>query len=236
MFKKIGSLLVTILGVALLVYSATRSLDFISLTLPADRQVLAWFGLAALDGGLVAWFLAYLYGSSGGWQRGIAILMVLVDFIGAVAMFTLDTLYNTGKAGLTAAMTGNEVQTAVLALSIVIALNIAATIAHHLTDPDQLKAQAEEEARAEVDDLALSLVRQNSKILASQMAPQIAGEWMDSTAAKYRNILKKGRMKEEPIQVLPAQPAPVQFASTTNAIVDNEEPDKPNPTARSRRK
>ena len=236
MFKKIGSLLVTILGVALLVYSATRSLDFISLTLPADRQVLAWFGLAALDGGLVAWFLAYLYGSSGGWQRGIAILMVLVDFIGAVAMFTMDTLYNTGKAGLTVAMTGNEVQTAVLALSIVIALNIAATIAHHLTDPDQLKAQAEEEARAEVDDLALSLVRQNSKILASQMAPQIAGEWMDSTAAKYRNILKKGRAKEEPIQVLPAQLASVQFASTTNAIVDNEEPDKPNPTPRSRRK
>lgn len=233
MFRKIGALLVTVLGLALLVYSATRSLDFISLTLPADRQVLAWFGLAALDGGLIAWFLAYLYGSSGGWQRGIAILMVIVDFIGAVAMFTLDTLYNTGKSGMTVAMSEGEIQTAVLALSIVIALNIAATIAHHLTDPDQLKAQAEEEARAEVDDLALSLVRQNSKILASQMAPQIAGEWMESTAAKYRNILKKGRVKEESVQVLPAQPAPAQFASTTNAVAE-EVAEKPNPTTRPR--
>lgn len=235
MFRKIGALLVTVLGLALLVYSATRSLDFISLTLPADRQVLAWFGLAALDGGLIAWFLAYLYGSSGGWQRGIAILMVIVDFIGAVAMFTLDTLYNTGKSGLTVAMSEGEVQTAVLALSIVIALNIAATIAHHLTDPDQLKAQAEEEARAEVDDLALSLVRQNSKLLASQMAPQIAGEWMESTAAKYRNILKKGRAKEEPVQVLPAQSANVQFASTTNALTE-EVTEKTNPTPRLRRR
>ena len=70
------------------------------MTLPADKQVLAYFGLAALDGGLLAWLLAYLHGSHGGWQRGIAIMMVLVDFIGAVAMFTLDTIYNTGKAGL----------------------------------------------------------------------------------------------------------------------------------------
>ncbi len=239
MFKKIGALLVTILGIALLFYSATRSLDFISLTLPPGRQILAYFGLAALDGGLIAWFLAYLYGSSGGWQRGIALLMVVVDFAGAVAMFTLDTLYNTGKSGMTAMMSESEIQTAVLVLSAVIALNIASTIAHHLTDPDQLKAQAEEEAKAEVDDLALNLVRQNSKILASQMAPQIAAEWMDSTAAKYRNILKKGRVKEEPIQVLPAQ-APTQFASTTGAVASTDVGEEigaksSNPTLRSRR-
>lgn len=94
MFKKIGMLLVTILGGALLVYSATRSLDFIELTLPEDRKILAYFGLAALDGGLIAWLLSYLYGSRGGWQRAISILMVCVDVIGAVSMFTLDTLYN----------------------------------------------------------------------------------------------------------------------------------------------
>jgi hypothetical protein len=60
MFKKIGALLVTVLGGALLVYSATRSLDFIELTLPEDRKILAYFGLAALDGGIVAWLLSYL--------------------------------------------------------------------------------------------------------------------------------------------------------------------------------
>lgn len=245
MFKKIGALLVTILGIALLIYSATRSLDFISLTLPEDRQVLAWFGLAALDGGLIAWLLAYLYGSSGAWQRGISILMVLVDFIGAVAMFTLDTLYNTGKSGMTVAMSEGEVQTAVLALSIVIALNIAATVAHHLTDPDALKAQADEEARAEIEDLALSLVRQNSKVLATQVAPQIAADWMRETEAQYKNVLAKGRKKDEPLPALPAS-TPVQFASTAHALAskqlaeiqaqaDDDGNEKPNPTPRSRR-
>ena len=66
MLKKIGVLFITVLGGALLIYSATRSLDFISLTLPKDRQVLAYFGLAALDGGILAWLLSYLYGSRGG--------------------------------------------------------------------------------------------------------------------------------------------------------------------------
>ncbi len=54
MFKKLGQISATVLAGLLLVYSATRSLDFISLTLPADKQILAWFGLAALDGGLIA--------------------------------------------------------------------------------------------------------------------------------------------------------------------------------------
>ena len=75
--------------------------------------------------------------SRGGWQRAISMIMVLVDLLGAVAMFTADTLYQTGQSGMTAAMSPETVQTAVLALSGVIALNIAATVAHHGQRDDQ---------------------------------------------------------------------------------------------------
>lgn len=194
MFKKIGSLIVTLLGIVLLVYSATRSLDFISLTLPADRQILAYFGLAALDGGLIAWILAYLYGSRGGWQRGVSVLMILVDLVGAVAMFTMDTLYNTGKSGMTAAMSADQLQTAVLALSGIIALNIAATIAHHLTDPAQLREQAEEEAFSKVEDATLKQISQNANQLAAQLAPALAADWMQNTQARYVANLGTGRI------------------------------------------
>lgn len=194
MFKKIGALLVTILGGLLLVYSATRSLDFIMLTLPPDRQILAFFGLAALDGGLIAWILAYLYGSRGGWQRAISILMVLVDLVGAVAMFTLDTLYQTGKSGMTTALTPDEIQTAVLALSGVIALNIAATVAHHLTDPEKLKEQAEEEAFAKVEDATLKQISENADQLAAQVAPMLALDWMQNSRARYLANLGTGRI------------------------------------------
>ncbi len=193
MFKKIGILLVTILGGALLVYSATRSLDFIELTLPEDRKILAYFGLAALDGGLVAWLLSYLYGSRGSWQRAISILMVCVDVTGAIAMFTLDTLYNTGKAGMTKAMTPEEMTSAVLALSAIIAVNIIATIAHHITEPDKLREQAEEEAFAKVEDATLKQIAKNADTLAAQLAPIMAADWQRQTEARYMSYVGTGK-------------------------------------------
>lgn len=206
MFKKIGMLLVTILGGALLVYSATRSLDFISLTLPADRQVLAYFGLAALDGGLIAWLLSYLYGSRGAWQRAISILMVGVDAVGAIAMFTLDTLYNTGKNGMTAAMTPEAITNAVLALSGIIALNIISTIAHHITDPEKLREQAEEEAFAKVEEAALKQISRNADALAANLAPIMAEDWQTQTKARYLSYIGTGKLP--PIEVT-AQDVPL---------------------------
>lgn len=197
MIKRIGALLVTVLGLLLLVYSATRSLDFIMMTLPADRQILAYFGLAALDGGLICWLLAYMYGSSGGWQRAISMLMILIDLLGAVAMFTLDTLYNTGKTGLTAAMTPDQLQTAVLALSGVIAMNIASTVAHHLTDPEKLREQAEEEAFSQVEDATLKQISANAQQLAADLAPTLAADWMINTRARYTAYLGSGRIPSQ---------------------------------------
>jgi hypothetical protein len=203
MNKKIGILLVTILGGALLVYSATRSLDFISLTLPPDRQILAYFGLAALDGGLVAWVLSYLYGSRGSWQRAISILMVIVDTLGAIAMFTLDTLYNTGKNGMTKA---------VLALSGIIALNIIATIAHHITDVDKLREQAEEEAFAKVEDATLKQISKNADTLAAQLAPVMAADWQTQTQAKYLSYVGTGQRPTIDVTSQTMSSMPVVFA------------------------
>jgi hypothetical protein len=193
MIKKIGILLVTVLGGALLIYSATRSLDFIGLTLPADKQILAYFGLAALDGGILAWLLSYLNGSRGAWQRAISILMLVVDTIGAIVMFTMDTLYNTGKNGMTAAMTPEAMTNAVLALSGIIALNIIATLAHHITDPDKLREQAEEEAFAKVEDATLKQISKNADSLAAQLAPVMAADWQTQTQAKYLSYVGTGQ-------------------------------------------
>jgi len=209
MIKKIGVLLVTILGGLLLVYSATRSLDFISLTLPADKKILAYFGLAALDGGLVAWMLSYLNGSRGAWQRAIAILMVIVDVIGAITMFTMDTLYNSGQNGMTKAMTPEAITNAILALSGIIALNIIATVAHHITDPDKLREQAEEEAFAKVEDATLKQISKNADTLAAQLAPVMAADWQAQTQARYMSYVGTGKLPPIDVtsqDVTPAMP------------------------------
>lgn len=210
MFKKIGGLIVTLLALALLVYSATRSYNFISMTLPADQQILAYFGLAALDGGLIAWLLAYQYGSRGGWQRGISLLMVIVDLIGCVLMFTADSLYQTGRMGLTTAMSGDQIQTIVLALSLIIALNIAAATAHQLTDPDSLAQQANEEAAGRIEDQAREQVSKSSEQLAAELAPIMAEDWMARTRARYMNLLERQQMPK----ALPSQAIDVEARDT----------------------
>ena len=167
-------------------------LDFISLTLPPDRQILAWFGLAALDGGLLCWLLGHRFGSHGGWQRGISLAMIVVDLLGACLMFTADTLYNSGELGLTSVMAASDIQSIVLALSAIIALNIAAVVAHHLTDPAQLKQSAEEEAFAAIEDKAIAAISKNADQLAAQLAPEIANDWMKQTRARYLAALSDG--------------------------------------------
>jgi hypothetical protein len=185
MIKKIGSLMVVLLGLLLLVYSAMRSLDFIELTLPADKKIMAVFGLAALDGGLLAWLLAYLHGSKGGWQRAVSLLMVGVDLLGSVAMFTADTLYNMGTSGITAALSVEQMTNAALALSGIIALNIAATVAFHIVEPEKLREAAEEEAFSRVEEKTLKQIKANAESLAAELAPTLAADWMRQTKAKY---------------------------------------------------
>ncbi|MBV6449716.1 MAG: hypothetical protein MHPDNHAH_00429 [Anaerolineales bacterium] len=184
MFKKLGQISATVLAGLLLVYSATRSLDFISLTLPPNKQILAWFALAALDGGLIAWTLGYLHGAKG-WQRPIAFGMVVVDLLGVIAMFTLDTLYNAGSNGMTVTLTQEEIYYAVLALSGVIGLNIAATVASHLMSPEALKQQAEEEADDKIETATLEQITKNADALAAEVAPIVAADWISKKRVQH---------------------------------------------------
>jgi hypothetical protein len=222
MLKKIGALLFTVLGAALLVYSATRSLDFIELTLPEDRKILAYFGLAALDGGLIAWLASYMYHARGGWQRAISLIMVCVDVLGAIAMFTFDTLYNTGKSGMTEAMTPEELTNAVLALSGIIALNIIATIAYHLTDPEKMREQAEEEAFSKVEEATLKQIATNADTLAAQLAPTLAADWMNQTRARYMSYVGTGKLPT--IDVTAQDVPPTQNAPLMPLVIPQAQP------------
>jgi hypothetical protein len=184
MFKKMGSVAVIMLSGLLLVYSASRSLNFISMTLPPERQILAWFGLAALDIGLVVWLIAFLFGSHG-WQRPLAALMVGVDLIGAIAMFSADTWYEAGRSGLINTMSPGEVQMVVIVLCGIIACNIAAAVVHVILDPEQLKAMAEEDAQDRIEEATLKKISEQAEALAAELAPKIAADWTTRTRAKY---------------------------------------------------
>lgn len=194
MKDKIGDLAIKAIALILLAYSATRSLDFIGLTLPPGREIMAFFALGALDGGLLAWIAAYQSKTAGTWQRTIAVIMIVVDFIGIVATFTLDALYNTGASGLTVALAPQTMQAAVIAISLIIAANIGAAVAHHLTNPESLRQHAEDEARTGVEDAAIELIKRDAPRLAAEVAPQIASAWRENTVASYAHKVKRARL------------------------------------------
>jgi len=215
MKKALAILLSSVLALALLVYSAMRSLDFISATLPADKQILAYFALAATEGGLLLWLAYFLFGAAGVWQRSVALIMVVVDLLGSMALFTADTLYRSGEMGLTATMDAETIKSIILAMSGVIGLNVTATVICHLTDPDARRRRAGEEAIDTVEEMALQKLTEQAPSLAAQLAPILDQDYLSPTRARYLALLDKGGgiidgKLSDPAERAPAQPQEAQ--------------------------
>jgi hypothetical protein len=221
MFKKIGSIAVIILSGLLLIYSASRSLNFISMTLPANRQMLAWFGLAALDLGLVVWLMSFLHGSHG-WQRPLAAIMVFIDLVGAISIFSADTWFEAGRAGLIATMTTDQVQGVVIVLCGIIACNIAGAVVHVILDPEQLKSMAEEEAFDKIEDATLKKISEQADALAAELAPKIAADWGTRTRARYSS--KLSTRQYQPAQIAAVVPPMISYNSDLELVNADPKP------------
>lgn len=189
MKQKIALVLVTLMGLALLAYTALRTLDLIQLTLPADQQAIGYLALVAFDGGLVGWTLFYLHGAKGAWQRGISALMIAISLAGVLIAFGADTLYQANVRGTLATLDPALLATAIWGMVLIIGANVAAVTAIHLTDPLARKAQAEEEARDRITEAALAQIASNAETLAAELAPQLGAAWLTEMRAQYAHAL-----------------------------------------------
>ncbi len=181
-----------VIGGGLLMYAASRSLDFVQSTLPTKDQVLGYFALLATSGGMVGWLLVFLYRADGIIQRGTALLMVLIDFAGEAALFTMDTLYRSGENGLVSQMMPDEIRTVILGMSALIALNIFATIVFELGRMEVLKEIAEGAARDLVMFKALAQIEKDSETVADEMMEEIVGQWRGNFRSAFGSADKLG--------------------------------------------
>ncbi|OQY91138.1 MAG: hypothetical protein B6D38_00650 [Anaerolineae bacterium UTCFX1] len=192
LFKFVALVAFFVIGGGLLVYAASRSLDFVQSTLPVKDQVLGYFALLATSGGMIGWLLVFLYRADGIIQRGTALLMTLIDFIGEAALFTMDTLYRSGENGLVGQMTQDEIRTVILAMSGLIALNIFATLIFELGRMEVLKEIAEGAARDLVLFKALSQIEKDSERVADEMMPDIVEQWRGNFRSAYGSADRLG--------------------------------------------
>lgn len=182
-WKGIASVLFYAISAALLVYAATRSLAFVQSTLPPSQQLIGFLALAATSGGMIAWLLVFLHKAEGLPQKITAALMVAVDALGEFTLFTFDTLLESGKNGMTAILTPDEIRAVVLGMSALIAINILATVAFEIFDPENMRRMRESFVKDRLESEALKLIEKRGEEIAQTLAPALAEQW----AAEFEN-------------------------------------------------
>jgi len=175
--KWIGKLLFVLMSLALIGYAASRTLDFVGSTLGADDQMIGYLALFATTGGALAWLMVFLYDSEGIAQKGIALVMICLDVIGEITLFTIDTLLQSGTNGLTATLAPAEIRLTVLGMSALIGANIIAIFAFHIFDSENM-----EKIETQVSSWKIKTAIQKAK---AEKAQAIAGEIAEREAEAY---------------------------------------------------
>ncbi|WKZ34861.1 MAG: hypothetical protein QY332_14675 [Anaerolineales bacterium] len=223
-WKGIATVLFYVISGSLVIYAAARSLDFITATLTADQQVIGYLGLAATSGGMIAWLMLFMFKAEGIGQKVTAGIMTVLDMLGEFGLFTMDTLYQSGQAGMIENLTADEIRLVVLALSALIAVNILATVIFHLLEPDNIKRMRESFVRDQLEAKALKEIEQRGEEIAARLAPQIAQQWADEFEARFADMqsLGLGAAAHASARPVTSRPMATQPAVETRAVVASE--------------
>jgi hypothetical protein len=212
-----------IIAGALLIYTASQTLDLLKMFLPPEQAPLSYLALVAFDGGLLGWSFFFAKGARGSWQRSIAAIMIVVSIVAVVIGFAGETFFTASRKGMLT-VTADMSATVVWAVCGVIAANVVAIVVTHLTSPEHRRSMAEEEANDVIEDAVIDAIRRSAPITARQIAPHKVTEWVEDRVQMY---LPAGQT----VQALPApQPRqtaqPAEPAQTVEA--EPEEEKKPN--------
>src|SRR5688500_2841998 len=95
MRKWLAAAIGTLFGIAIIGFTIKLTYDVMVILFPAD-PVLRWISIALYDGGVIAWLLTYIARAKGTPQRGLSLVMTVLDFIGVVAM-VIAGIYLSGQ-------------------------------------------------------------------------------------------------------------------------------------------
>ncbi len=168
----IGDLIVLLLDAVLLIYTAWRSYDFLSTTVPSGFEILGLVGLWGLDIGAVAWSLVWIFGSSTKYQDWTSMAFFVIDLVGVILTSITDSLMYGAKGG---AMTQVLSGVATVAIPLVVVSNVVAGFIYHMTSPatkarrEERKADATHKAKmSEITAMERDLLYAESYLLAKQ--------------------------------------------------------------------
>jgi hypothetical protein len=182
-----GSVLLWLITIALIAFTASRSVHLIQFTLPADSQMLAYAALAGLDGGVLAWLFWTTRSAQGGVQRTIGTLMIIVDLCGIAAAVLGDTMLVADEGSK--ALVG---MVAVWIVPLVIVANIVACVVAHIFDPQQAIRDAERAVTDELQRQKAEYMRANAASIAAEVAHQAGQHAAREMVAGFQSAHRNG--------------------------------------------
>lgn len=170
----ISKIMFYVLIVVLLVLNASYTMTFTSTLFPND-MIKIWGSLLLFDVGAVAWFLLFLSTAEGAGQRGVSLLMGIIDLLGSLIIAGAEVFGAASSYLSDPTMTAWLSETATYVLFIWLGINIASTWLYHVFAPHQQEAMMVRAMQDDVTAKALKLagaqVEQMSVGVANQLAP-----------------------------------------------------------------
>jgi hypothetical protein len=132
----IGKILFWIFAIAVFFWTASLSLAALRMILPND-PVKPFVGLVLTDIGALTWLLVFIGQAQGLAQRGVSLIMFIIDLAGVVLLSAFELLSSGQTLARVPAELGNAVIWGVIGLTLA---NLAAAYFYHLAEPQTWKA------------------------------------------------------------------------------------------------
>lgn len=200
-----GKIVLWGLIIAMLVYTAIRTIHFLQLTFPPDQQYVAYLGLAAFDVGVLGWFYFATQSAEGTLQRVIAYGMIFICAGGVLATTIADMTLVSSENGL-ATIPKDTGTLGMWAVIIVIALDFIAGVLAHLADPAHQKHFEMQNAKDVIHTTTMQHIKQQAHTIAPQIASQVAHYWAAQVTAEMTGQIPGA----QPLQIAPPSPNVVQ--------------------------
>ena len=188
MNKTGAKIVLWLLIIGMLTFTAVRTIHFLQLTFPPDQRYVAYIGLVAFDVGVLGWFYFATHGATGAAQRAVSYGMIFVCSAGVIATTVADMTLVSYANGLS--QLPQDIGTIGLwSVIIVICLNFLAGIIAHLVDPKHLQHMKEEHLHDKIIAATHLHMEQQADSIAPQIAARTAQHWADSITAELTGKL-----------------------------------------------
>ena len=173
-----------LLVLSMLVFTAVRTLHFLILTFPPDQKYVAYLALAAFDIGVLGWLYFATNAAEGLKQRVVAYGMIFVCAGGVILTTIADMSIVSNKNGLGNQLPSDIATSALWVVMAVIALNVLAGILVHLFDPRHQRHMVIESAKDRIFNATHAAIDLKSQQIAPEIAEAVAAYWQQQVIAE----------------------------------------------------